>query len=74
MKTPSREVLEAILNLAGHAHSWNVLLDWLKASRTDLTQRALQSADARLCGGAFELHDLIARMESAREQLDAIKK
>lgn len=74
MKPPSREVLEALLTLGGSPHAWNMVMGWLRTSRDELTQRALQSADARLCGGAFELQDLISRMETARGQLDQMIK
>ena len=73
MKSPTRDTLEAIVQLSSTDRSWTMLMTWLKLTVADLTHRALQSADARMCGAAFELQDLVDKLESARSTLDKMK-
>jgi hypothetical protein len=72
MKQPSREILEALASLHNQS-AGKLLVSWVQGSCEELTERALQSAEPRLCGGAFELRDLLHYLETAPYQLEKLK-
>lgn len=72
MKTPSSDVLRSLVSLSGNS-DWERVVGWLRASRTELTHSALQSADAKLCGAAYELQLILETLEGARERLEKLK-
>ena len=71
MKQASIPVLKALTSLES-SPEWEVFLGWLKVSRTEITHTALQTADAKLCGAAFELQQIIETLETARQKLERL--